>query len=120
MDRRKLRSNIKLVLFIAALILVFVIFVILNNMPRSYEMAYSVSNVEIIERYDNEYYVFNIKYKDINTDIYALTKYKKSRHLIQAISKTENDDSICLEFDAKDINLYSVCHNNLRDCYAHG
>ena len=114
MVKRKLKNSIKLKAFITALILVFVVFLLLNGKSHSYEMSYTIGDVKVIEKYDNKdkYYTFNIKYLDIDTNIFSLASYNKSRHLIKDINVTNVNNNICLDFSTKGIALYPICHNN--------
>ena len=109
----KRKNNIKLLGLIIILITLFVIFLVFHKNAHSYEMEYNINDIKVLEKYNNDdkYYLFNIKYKDIDTNIISLEKYTNSRHLIKDITIKEEKDGLCLLFTSG-LDLYPICHNN--------
>lgn len=109
----KRKNNVRLLGLIIVLITLFVIFLVLHKKAHSYQMEYTIDDIKIVEKYDNnsKYYTFNIKYKDIDTNIISIDKYTNSRQLIKDINIKEDNGNICLLFSS-DLELYPICHNS--------
>lgn len=96
----------KSILFI---VIVFISLLIFKYFSSSYEIKYKVDGYEVVEKYDNHYYYFEIDSKfnmafDNKKDI----KLKK----IKAITKIGNDEEYCLYPTIDKVETYPLCISN--------
>ena len=123
----------KLVAVISMLIFIFFIFLFFYFKKTTYEMEYDLKDIHIKESYDSKdnYYLFELKYKNETYAFITFDKYTNKRKLITEVKVNKSDDTICLESKSNLIKTYPVCRNeeeqiienkeinlNVKDIYA--
>ncbi len=102
-------------LFISIIILTFISFIIIINIPKDYELEYKLKDITIKEEYikDHDGYLYNLTYNDIDYPIFIKKKYTKKRKLIKEININSLENEICLNFNLDE--TYNLCSkdNNL-------
>lgn len=90
--------------------LIFIVIVVNQFLPKSYEIVYSIANYQVIEKYDKKHqsYLFNIIGEDNNIFKYSFKAKYNSKHKI--ITNIEGNGN-CIKVDNK-YNSYSMCSNN--------
>lgn len=101
----------KHVVLIICLIILFIIFIFFYLKKVNYELEYEIDDFKIIEKYDKDKssYYFTITYDNQVFELASLEDYTNKRKLIENINITENENSICLDFETNVISLYSIC-----------
>lgn len=104
----------KHLLLIIVLLFLFMIFIYFYIRTSEYELEYSISDFNIVERYDKnkKAYYFSVIYDNKHYELTSLDKYTNKRKLINNIEVIENEKNTCLKFDTNDISLYSICSND--------
>lgn len=104
----------KHLLICIVIILLFALFIYLYFKPTNYKLEYNINNVAIVEEYNktDDLYYFTLSYKNMEYKLLSLDNYTTKRKLIADIQITEENDSVCLDVNSQNIQLYSVCSKN--------
>ena len=99
----------KFYLFISIILLTFISFIVIINIPKNYELEYKVDNITIKEKYIKEEkgYQYNFIYDEIDYPIFIKQKYVKKRKLIKDININSLEKEVCVNFTFDKI--YNLC-----------
>lgn len=102
----------KFYLFISLILLTFISFIVIINIPKNYDLEYKVNNITIKEKYikEEQGYQYNFIYNEINYPIFIKHKFIKKRKLIKDININSLEKEVCLNF-AFD-KTYNLCSQN--------
>ncbi len=103
----------KVKIFVIVIIIIFAIFLYFYLRPTTYQTSYNINNIKIIENYNvkDSIYEFEITYEDIQFSIISLSKYTSKRNLIKNVLVENNEEEICLNFEATEVELYPICYD---------
>ena len=112
----------KIIALTISFILLIICVIVFTNKERTYTIDYDKDGYTIIERYDGNYFTFNISKEDINIDFAFEHKYTTKRKLVEDINcyDEESEYKVCKlkVFDetkmvnVKDNKLYSMFYES--------
>lgn len=102
----------KFYLFISIILLTFISFIVIINIPKNYELEYKINDITIKEKYikEDDGYQYNFIYNEIDYPIFIKKKYIKKRKLIKDININSLEKEICLNFNLDE--NYNLCSND--------
>ena len=83
----------KIIPVIVILIAIFIFVIIFTNKEREYTVSYELNGFSIIEKYDFNYYTFNVKKDDIELDFAFDHKYTTKRKIVEEVKCDDEDDN---------------------------
>lgn len=100
----------RLVIFISALIILSVLYLVVFFTPKNYTTTYDVDNYKIEESFDKKrkLYTFKITQEDGNIEYSFTGKYHAQRRYVTSIEK-END---CYTVNLKKLDSFNICQNS--------
>lgn len=100
---KKINKNVK---FMFIIFLLIIIYIIVLNVPKNYEIDYIINKVKINEKYDKhtKQYTFILTYENTDYPLILNSKYFKKRKLIENIKIASDEKDTCLNIDYLDNN----------------
>ena len=110
--KRNNKKYYKLKLILLILIIIIGIYILIK--PKSYEITYDLNGIAITENYHKsaKTYTFTYQIEDYKFIMNIQHKYFHSKKLIDNITLSRNDTTICLIPESKKINTYILCNEN--------
>lgn len=103
----------KIIILITVLILMFLAYLIILEIPKNYQLTYNLKDFKITEsflKYEKKY-LFEVSYNNTNYPLLINKKYTAKRKLISSITTKEEQESTCLNIKIEDITYY-ICSND--------
>ncbi|MBE6157040.1 MAG: hypothetical protein E7161_04800 [Firmicutes bacterium] len=113
-------KNIKLIIFVGILLLIFGIFLFFTFKKYNYKLEYKINEYKVIESYkkNDSYYTFLVETKDQKYLFLKKNKYLRNRELINDIKVYRQNDEICILPQSDKVVLYPLCSNS-EEVYAY-
>ncbi len=112
----------KIVVLAISFILLIICVIVFTNKERTYVLDYDKDGYKVVERYDGNYFTFNISKDNINVDFAYEHKYTTKRKLVEEINCYEEESGYTLcklkvfnetkMVQIKDDKLYSILYEN--------
>lgn len=112
MQNKISKNTKKLIILISIIIIFFVFFLYMYFSPRSYEVKYKISKIDVFENYNEEIstYYFKFSYKNKDFEFVTQDEYTSKRKLINEIKIKEKDNILCITPKSNEITTYPLCY----------